>query len=220
MGLLQTGTGKISHGISCICVTWWSKHTWNCQLTLRKLIKQNFTQAAPKPAFCADEVMLFDRHDYSSAHYTLSYPQSSTSCHDIRLLRGWGGGWRCHDTLSTLVITPSPCEERQRGLRVGVIEEVALTYVRWTRSCPYRSRYPRGSDWFGNSSLCWCLQRNRKRSLLLMAVTTCSGICWQQFKWPLSWSWNWELKGILHPKLQFVHLLLTPISKDSLINIS
>lgn len=157
-------------------------------------------------------MFFWQRYYYSSAHYTLNYPQSSTSCHDIRLSRGWGrgaGGWRCHDTLSTLVITPSPREERRRGLRVGVIEEVALTYVRWTRSCPYRSRYPRGSDWFGNSSLCWHLQRNRRRSLWLMAVTTCSEICWQQFKWktpqklPISWSWNWELKGIVHPKLQF-----------------
>lgn len=147
-------------------------------LTLSKLIKQNCTQAAPNLPFVRVKSCFFDRHYYSSAHYTLNYPQSSTSCHDIRLLRGW----RCHDTLGTLVITPSPPEERRRGLRVGVIEEVALTYVRWTRSCPYRSRYPRGSDWFGNSSLCWYLRRNRKRSLLLITVTTCSGICWQQFK--------------------------------------
>lgn len=54
-----------------------------------------------------------------------------------------GEGYRCHDTLSSPMTTPSLKKEKRgdKGLECLKIEEVAVTYVRCTLSCLYHSRY-------------------------------------------------------------------------------
>lgn len=90
----------------------------------------------------------------------------------------WHVKYPCDNSITT--------RRKTGGLRVEVFEdeEVAVTYVRCTRSCLYRSHYPLGNDWSENSFLCWYLQRNQKQFWMqLIVATMCSGKKkWKQFK--------------------------------------